>query len=371
MLGLMDRDSVNNHRNVEQFAMDLIRKILPESYNSHFCVAGGCFKSLIHQKEPNDIDLWPASESDRVLLIQEIVNHGGYIEDDGEFNTCIQREGSPKIEVTKKCPPSIDACLSHFDLVLSCIGVEFDSGAPVDSHVHYQVQKDIERKVVNVVDRIEPHKYNLLTLNRLKYYSEELGFTIPARTIDHLWRHAYSSASISERNDLLECANMQPSDVPLPFRIERVFVEGRPPQNCRPFTDKELEKIKTKLLSFVGNEQMKQKQRNKPLAVYVAGLPGSGKSTVIQQALYQLGIDSISNMVNLDMDEFRSYHGQFQEHVQGKSMGEDKNKRFIFKEAISWFNDGANAEYDLYKKPDSIAKNILQSKMDFILPIHK
>ena len=92
---------------------------------------------------------------------------------------------------------------------------------------------------------------------------------------------------------------------------------------------------------------------------------------MIQQVLYQLGIDSISNMVNLDMDEFRKYHAQFQEHVNGKSMGEDKNKRFIFKEVISWFNDGANAEYDLYKKPDSIAKNILQSKMDFILPIHR
>ena len=78
-----------NSSSIEKFALKIIENILPSPFKSHFCLAGGCFKSLIHNKEPNDIDLWPASEHDRLTLIDELVSNGGRIESEGEFNTVV------------------------------------------------------------------------------------------------------------------------------------------------------------------------------------------------------------------------------------------------------------------------------------------
>ena len=39
---------------------------------------------------PNDIDLWPTSDEDRLNLIEELISNGGLIKHEGEFNTFIE-----------------------------------------------------------------------------------------------------------------------------------------------------------------------------------------------------------------------------------------------------------------------------------------
>ena len=260
-----------NNRAVENFAIRLIESILPGSFQSHFCLAGGCFKSLIHNKKPNDIDLWPTSEEDRLILIEELISNGGVIEHEGEFNTVIKFPTSnneditgrnlentvnesqvqsqtllntsgasencrnlkrlegivicSKIEVTTKCPPSLEECLAEFDLVLSYIGVEFCKGKIIQTYIHPNVQKDIYiskpsdiliiNKEVNMVKEIKLHRYNLLSLHRLHRYASELSFYVPKNTIDFLWTYAYFNRSEKEKRDLLQYGNLTLADVPL------------------------------------------------------------------------------------------------------------------------------------------------------------
>ena len=250
-----------NNRAVENFAIRLIESILPGSFQSHFCLAGGCFKSLIHNKKPNDIDLWPTSEADRLNLIEELISNGGVIEHEGEFNTVIKFPTSnneditdrnlgkivnesqvqsqtlvntsgtsdncrnskrlegivicSKIEVTTKCPPSLEECLAEFDLVLSYIGVEFCKGKIIQTYIHPNVQKDIINKEVNMVKELKLHRYNLLSLHRLHRYALELSFYVPKNTIDFLWTYAYFNRNEKEKRDLLQCGNLTLADVPL------------------------------------------------------------------------------------------------------------------------------------------------------------
>ena len=249
---------------IENFTLNLIQTILSSSFESHFCLAGGCYKSLIHNKNPNDIDLWPASEQDRLTLIKELILKGGKIEYEGEFNTVIRfqtfdneadnrqstkaicnenvlpcktetsiayRSGIdanfpnstktrdynnfPRIEVTKKCPSSLEKCLAEFDLVLSCIGVELCKGKILKSIIHPEVQKDIANREVNLIKEWKLHNYNLLSLNRLHRYANELNFSVPQSTLDFLWATAYFNRSEKEKNDLLQSANLSISDVPI------------------------------------------------------------------------------------------------------------------------------------------------------------
>ena len=223
-----------NRTRVENFSKYLISLILPETFTSHFCLAGGCFKTLIHNKHPNDIDLWPVSESDRIKLIVELVYQGGKIVSEGEFNTVIRQpsfndltacpkietmDRCLKIEVTKKCPSSLEVCLAEFDLVLSCIGVEFHAGRIVKSHIHSDVERDVANREVNLVKILKLHKYNLLSLKRLHRYANELEFSVPSTTIDYLWRVAFMGASEREINDLLQAANIELIDIPPQFRF--------------------------------------------------------------------------------------------------------------------------------------------------------
>ena len=353
----------------KSFALEAISGILPRSFNTHFCLAGGCFKSLIHNREPNDIDLWPCSESDRVSLLLELTNQGSVIESENQFHTILQRPGSPRIEVAKKVCSSLDVCLSNFDLVFSCVGAEFDSGNLVDFHAHDDISKDIVKQEVRIVDRLKPHRYNLLTLRRIQRYAIELGFSIPQDTIDNLWRTTYLSASTEERKALLQAAKLSLSDVPKEFRVEKVFIDGHPSEKCRPFSDRELDELKSKLLGF-RNIERKHEHYKTPKALYVAGLAGSGKTTVIKQVIQQLDLGSIAEMVNLDMDGLRSHHSQFSALLHGVSSNGNEEKRLVFKDLIQWFNEGSNAEYAIYKTPDCIAQEILKERRDFILPIH-
>ena len=158
--------------------------------------------------------------------------------------------------------------------------------------------------------------------------------------------------------------------MPPGFNIERIFIDGCPPEKCRPFTEMELHIIKNKLLKYK-DIAGKDGKNQAPKAFYVAGLAGSGKTTIIKQVIYQLGLGSIENMVNLDMDELRSNHAEFMAQLQGVRLHDNNHeKRTIFKNLIPWFNEGAEAERALYKTNDSVAKIILREKHDFILPIH-
>ena len=365
------KNDSNDYLSIEKvklFAVEIVRKILPASYDCHFYLAGGCFKSMITKKEPNNIDLWAASEDDRTRLLRQLGGACLICDDGGYSPTVVLKTGLPRINVYFNYPSTLDICLSHFDLVMSCIGVEFDSGRIIDSHVHFEANDDAQNKIIRVVRRIEPNKDNLLTLMRIIRYADELSYVVVPEAIKCLWRNTYVSSTVEERRELLFSARLSSEDVPSEYEIYRIWKEGRPSEICRSYTTQELEKMKREALSSENNYP----KDRKPIAVYLIGLPGSGKSTVARQALSQLGFDSttINNMVNLDMDVLRKHHAQFMAYLKGSIVSNNREKRLIYKELIPWFNETSNAEFDIYKKSDSLAKILLERKLDFILPVH-
>ena len=75
MLSKNLRDAITFERVVE-FAQNNLNILLPNGFSGRFFLAGGCFKTLLHGKPPNDLDLWPASDHDRIQLLQALSLQG-------------------------------------------------------------------------------------------------------------------------------------------------------------------------------------------------------------------------------------------------------------------------------------------------------
>lgn len=364
---------------VRGFAKEHLTKLLPNGFQGRFFLAGGCFKSLIHGKAPNDLDLWPASLNDRRLLLESLICQGSVvIEEHGQFHTVLKNPALPfRIEVTRKCPPSKEECVADFDIELACVAAEYSNGTVVeDVYIHAGIAECIECQEIRAVSRLLAMTFSLRTLERLDRYGTELGFHVCDKSRNRVW-DSYTAASEERRTELLDAAGMRQESVPEYAAIRRVFVEGKPTEPCRPFTTPELDALRRSLVSpsiskqRFGGSTLASKCDKRPVAIYVVGLSGAGKGTVLKDILSDLGV-SLEGTANLDMDFIRSFHGQFTNYIGG---GGDQlgtgNTHHIYKELISWFNEGSQAEEALYKTDKSIVvRHVLSQKCNFILPVH-
>ena len=341
---------------VRNFATTQVQRLLPNGFGGKFFLAGGCYKSLIHGKAPNDLDLWPASLEDRVSLIESLVSQGSVVVTDGPFNTVLKNSVYPiRVEVTRKCPPSAKESVADFDIQLACVSAEYSNRTIRDVYIHPGIPDCIKFQKVVAVSRLTPMRYTLLSLQRLERYGKELGYRVCEQSIRQVW-DIYTAASKEERKDLLKGAGLQSHDVPPWADIQRVFIDGRPSEPCRPFTHHELDSLRSSLLF---NKNRIDPSNRSPAAIFVIGLPGAGKGTVLKEILAELGF-SLEEMVDLDMDRIRSYHGQFT-HYLGETV--------IHKDLIAWVKEGSQAEHALFRDEHSIVGDVLTLGYDFVLPI--
>ena len=208
-------------REVTAFAKAELAQILPDGFSGTFFLAGGCFKSLQHRRKPSDLDLWPASGEDRALLLRSLQDQGCEFLSDGPFNAkLLHRNSGMHVEVTTKCPHSLLACVSEFDLDLSCIGVKYSRGKIVATYISGRAKKGIKQRKVTVVPKILRHPWNLNSLERMDRYAKELDFTVPESERRNIWK-LYKEASTEERITLLENAKLHSMDVPASVDVER------------------------------------------------------------------------------------------------------------------------------------------------------
>ena len=212
---------------VRGFAEEHLKIILPDGFQGRFILAGGCFKSLIHDKAPNDLDLWPASSEDRTLLLDSLQSQGSVVMENGQFNTILKNPALPfPVEVTCKCPHSIEECVADFDIELACVAAEYSNGIVGGVYIHAGVADCIEFQEIRAVSRLRPMKYSLRTLERLEKYGKELGFRVCEQSRRRVW-DIYTAASEQERTELLDAAGLLREDVPEYAAIQRVFLDGR------------------------------------------------------------------------------------------------------------------------------------------------
>ena len=111
------------------------------------------------------------------------------------------------IEVTKKCRSTLKDCLEDFDLVLSCVGVEFADNKLIGSLVHDLVLEDITARHISLIPEWKIHKYNLVSLSRLIKYSKELDYSVAESARERICNR-YSNADVYEREELLKNAEI-------------------------------------------------------------------------------------------------------------------------------------------------------------------
>lgn len=144
--------------------------------------------------------------------------------------------------------------------------------------------------------------------------------------------------------------------------ISYSFEELHPTFPCRPFLECEEAVLKHCLLSKARAHKVTDRS---PQAIFVTGLPASGKTSLCRKILPRLGLD-LDKCVDIDMDQVRSFHCGYQlfrhQPVEGRA-----NHLVSFQDLVGWLMRGGHIEKMIYKKADGVVHTLLQEKLDFVL----
>lgn len=170
-----------------RFARTCLEPLLDEAPAGTFFLAGGAFKSLLHGRPPRDLDLWPASQSERKRLGAQLVGRGAALHrENPPFHTAYLLAGQ-LIELAHDCSAgTLESRLAQFDLGLSAIGVEYREGMWRGA-VHPDALSSVRRREVLLLKPLANWKYALATLERMRRYASELGFHSPHSEERAIW----------------------------------------------------------------------------------------------------------------------------------------------------------------------------------------
>ena len=155
---------------------------------ARFFLAGGAFKPLLTGKTPRDLDLWAPSARDREMLITALNERGAVSLPDRPFADAFEI-AERVIEVPHKVEPTtLKERLAHFDIALSAVGVEYCPGDLWSALVHPLAYASVKMKKVLLLKPLVNWKYALATLERMRRYAEELGYSVPTSEEKEIWR---------------------------------------------------------------------------------------------------------------------------------------------------------------------------------------
>jgi hypothetical protein len=173
---------------VIEFARREIAATIGLDSGARFFLAGGAFKTLLSGRVPRDLDLWAPSALDRSRLLHALRTRGARPLSSRPFADAFEL-ADRVIEVPHKVePPTLQKRLAHFDIALSAIGVEHLPEDDWFAIIHPLAQESVRRREVLLLKPLVNWKYALATLERMRRYSRELGFTIPPAEEAEVWR---------------------------------------------------------------------------------------------------------------------------------------------------------------------------------------
>lgn len=177
-----------NDGDVLEFARREIGATVGFDSGSRFFLAGGAFKTLLTGRPPRDLDFWAPSEQDRRRLVEALQERGTQRGADRPFADVFELAGRV-IEVAHKvAPTTLAERLSQFDITLSAVGVESRPDGDWSVMIHPLAQESVVRGEVRLLRPIHNWKYALVTLERMRRYGQELGYSVPAEEEEELWR---------------------------------------------------------------------------------------------------------------------------------------------------------------------------------------
>lgn len=170
---------------------------------ARFFLAGGAFKSLLTGVPPRDLDLWAPSERDRELLIDALCSRGARRSAPRPFADGFELTGR-LIEIPHKVDPTtLPERLGHFDIGLSAVGVEHRPDGQWSAVIHPLAIESARRRQVLLLKPLVNWKYALTTLERMRRYGRELGFSVPPEEEAELWR-VFESQPDKIRAEMIE-----------------------------------------------------------------------------------------------------------------------------------------------------------------------
>lgn len=188
---------------VIDFARREIAATVGLDIQAKFFLAGGAFKTLLSGHPSRDLDLWAASEQDREAVLQALRERGARPTTARPFADAFEVAGR-LVEIPHKVtPPTLAERLALFDIALSAIGVEFDSDGSVRASIHPLAIQSVQHEQILLLKPLVNWKYALATLERMRRYAKELGFSVPAQEEEEIWR-VFQSQSLEMRAGMVE-----------------------------------------------------------------------------------------------------------------------------------------------------------------------
>ena len=188
---------------VIEFARREIAMTVGLDCTARFFLAGGAFKTLLTGKPSRDLDFWAPSAKDREVLITTLRERGAVSLPNRPFADVFEIFGRV-IEVPYKVEPTfLKERLAHFDIALSAVGVEHCPGDQWSAVVHPLAHASVKMKQVLLLKPLINWKYALATLERMKRYAEELGYSIPTAEEEEIWR-VFEAQDLEMREGMIQ-----------------------------------------------------------------------------------------------------------------------------------------------------------------------
>ena len=177
-----------DERDVVDFARREAARTIGPSCDARFFLAGGMFKTLLTGRPASGLDLWAPSSRDRALVLAALTRRGARRLEDRPFADAFAIDGRIVVLPHEVEPDTLDRRLARFDVALSAVGVEHRPGGRWSAVVHPLARTSVERREVLLLKPLVNRRLVLSTLERMRRYADELGYTTPAEEEAELWR---------------------------------------------------------------------------------------------------------------------------------------------------------------------------------------
>lgn len=188
---------------VLEFARREIASTVGFDSGARFFLAGGAFKTLLTGHPSRDLDFWAPSEEDREMLIAALERRSAKRLPERAYTDAWSIDNRI-IELPHKTEPAtLGARLSRFDLALSAVGVEHCPDGTFSTLIHPLAIESVIRKEVLLLKPLVNWRHSLATLERMRRYASELGFSSPESEEREIWK-IFDSQSPEMRQGMLE-----------------------------------------------------------------------------------------------------------------------------------------------------------------------
>ncbi|MEZ4364086.1 MAG: histidine phosphatase family protein [Kofleriaceae bacterium] len=176
------------HADVIALARREIAATLGLDCRARFFLAGGAFKTLLSGRPPRDLDVWAASQEDRAVVENRLLERGARQLPEQPYTRGFRLNGRV-VELSLHTEPSVlEDRLARFDLALSAIGAEHRPADQWRAAIHPRAHASAAGRQVLLLEDLLNWKHALASLVRLRSYASELGFEVPASEEQRLWK---------------------------------------------------------------------------------------------------------------------------------------------------------------------------------------